>query len=365
MLINNLDDIKRVMQVSAATSYNKLSSHIQNAEKDYIVPIIGQEMYDALVAYSMGADNPKYTDPSRTQLQPPIVDDPVEEETPGEEDPPVGEDPPAEEGVLDEAEKKKAYANALWYAQHASIHLAYYVGFSVLSAYINDGGFMRHDGDNFKSLFKYQEDRLRRYFLESGMNSLDNLLEALEKGIEHFEEFQSVYETLRSNIFPGTRYFQEVYNINNSRIVFMRLKQHIKTVEDLTIIPAINAGNFAIIQVELVKDEPDIKVRKILNYLRKAAAYLSSAMLMEESGADITERGLYFTGLQGSGEKSDTILPTLESRIDKLIVRNRETGNTYLNALLNLMAKDGWTGNFKPTRNIHNRNNTGKRTFFA
>jgi len=43
----------------------------------------------------------------------------------------------------------------------------------------------------------------------------------------------------------------------------------------------------------MVKDEPAAKVLAILPYIRKPIAYLSTAMLMEESGADLTEKAQY------------------------------------------------------------------------
>lgn len=339
MIINNITDIQRVIQASKATTYDRLQQHIQNAEKAFVLPLLGNNLYQAMADYSTSDDNPKYTTPSQQQLQPEI-----------------------EQGDTD-ADKKKAWALVLWNIQHAAIHLAYHVGFDVLSAYISDAGFRRQESDNSKSLFKYQEDNLKKYFHETGMNSLDSALEVLESNINHFDLFLPVLTNLKSQFFPDTKTFQHHYNINNSRLVFMRLKQHIKTVEEITIMPFIGSGNYAFILEELQKSSPNPNVTSILPYIRDPLAYLSVAMLMEESGADITERGLYFKG-QRSITNSDFVMPANEKRIDYLVARNKEIADRYLARLQNKLSADEWDGDFANT-GLHKRDNADKRTFWA
>jgi hypothetical protein len=354
MLIKDKTDIDRVIKTSKATSYELLQTHLQNAEGSFLVPLLGRDTYQALIDYNI-SDNPRYTSPSRDKLEPPIA----QEEDNG--DLLDGEDSqqPSDNDI------KKAHALALWHAQHALIHLAYYLGFDALSAYVSDGGFRRMESDTIKSLFKYQEDNLKRYFHETGMNSLDNLLAILEEHIAVFDSFKGVLDKLKSQIFPDTGTFQKHYHIGSSRIVFLRLKQHIKTTEELQIAPVIGEGNYITIIAELKKEEPDAKVVTLLPYLRDPLAYLSTAMLMEESGAEITERGLYFSGLQGSVQNNSVFLPSSEARIKELVARNRRTGQAYLSRLLKQMGQDGqWEGDFS-RRGLHSRDNTGKKTFWT
>ena len=335
MLLKDITDIKRVMQTSAATSYDRLEPHIQNAEKAFIIPLLGKEMYDALEEYAADPANPQYINPSRQW---------------------PGSDPTDE--------KEKATALVLWHAQHAIINLAYFVGFDVLGAFVSDGGFRRLEGDTQKSLFKYQEDNLKRYFQETGMNSCDDMLEAVEAHIGHFPQFEEMLEKLRSNIIPDTKTFNIHYHINNSRIVFMRVKPHMKTVRELVLAKEIGEQNMAFILEELKKEEPGQKVKNILPYLRNPMAYLAVTMLMEETGAEVTERGLYFTG-QRSIMNSDFVMPTNENRVTYLIERNRKIADQYLAMLRKHLNKEEWEGDFSRDSRLHNRDNSGKRTLWV
>jgi len=117
----------------------------------------------------------------------------------------------------------------------------------------------------------------------------------------------------------------------------------------------------------LVKDEPVQKVKDVLPVIRKALAFMSVAMLMEDSGADLTEKGLYFES-KISGYNNDTkIQPAEKDRIAVLIKRDNGIGESYLRELKNYLKDHAadW-GNYAVTTGyIHNRDNTGKKIFVA
>lgn len=344
MLLNNITEIKSVLRVSPSTSYELLASHLANAENAFLLPLLGSDMYNALLKYHDDPANFRYTDPD-LQL---VLG--TEGSASGS-----GQQPPDE--------KSRAWALVLWLAQHAVVHMAYFAGFDVLNAYISDAGFQRTEGERTKSLFKYQEDNLKRYFLDTGMTSLDQVLEYLERYREYFEQFDTALRQINSRIFPTTANFQAHLFINNSRLTFLRLQQHIRTIEELDITQAVGADNMNYIYAELQKEAPAEKVVKLLPYLRAPIAYLASAMLMEESGADLTERGLYFKA-QRSISNSDFIMHTDEPRIIELVRRNKELGQMYLNRLLKyLNDSTEWDHQWSPSGRIINRDNTDKKIF--
>jgi len=69
-------------------------------------------------------------------------------------------------------------------------------------------------------------------------NQLDTILEYLEKHISHFPEFKkSKYYTISKNTFiPDTATFNEIYDINNSRLVFLKMKYFVKDVENIELL---------------------------------------------------------------------------------------------------------------------------------
>lgn len=337
MFISSIDEARYVMNLSQAVTFDRLSQHIRNAEISYVLPLLGTETYDELSAY--------HADASKFKIQNPDF-----AFSPGTQ----------EQGVTD---SDYMHAVLLWYTQHAILNIAYNIGFEVLNAFISDGGFKRQESETTKTLFKYQEDNLKRYFMRTGMDSLDMMLGILEKNIEHFQSFKPYLQNLKGRIFPATAEFHQHYNIRGSRIVFLRLKQYIRKVEEIDMEQAIGRDNMKEILEALAQETPDEKYTKLLPYLRPPIAYLATAHLMEDTGAEIEERGLYFTGMRSIAE-SGLELPTDENRVLELVQRNRNIAADYIARLLRYMGKEGWdVNNERP--GVIRRDNQGKKTFWA
>lgn len=339
MLFKDITDVQAVISVSAATSFERLSPFLNGAERNYILPVIGSDLYRELSIYRSDETNFIIRSPN-FQLE--WKDD------------------------MDHNLLSHVQAILIWYLQNAAVHLAYYTGFDMLNSYISDGGFKRSETETVKSLFKYQEDHLKNYLHEAGMNAIDTALEWIEKNIELFPEHEDVFIKLKGRIIPNTKTFDNYYKINNSRLIFMSLQQHMKNVEDLELAPYVGPENLNYILSELKKEEPSTKVINILPYLRNPVAYLSAAMLMEESGADLTHKGLYYTGQRGIAN-SDYVMPAIEERTIELIKRNKNIGMRYLSRLRKYMSDNpsDWGGTPNPRSFFHNRDNTGKKIFWV
>ena len=88
---------------------------------------------------------------------------------------------------------------------------------------------------------------------------------------------------------------------------------------------------------------------------------------MEESGADLTEKGLYFESTASGNNLTTNKQPAESDRINFLAKRNKGIGQNYLELLksfLNANATD-WPGYSGQTGNALRRNNTDKKSFWA
>lgn len=326
MLIKSLEDIKEILPVSDAVDLDRLRPHLETAEQTYIKPLLG-ELYGSLESFT-GETIPYNLQEHETQ-----------------------------------------YRELLKLVHRSEVHLAYWSGYDVLNAYISDGGFRRIETDKVKGLFKYQEDNLKDYFKSTGFNSLDAVLDYIESNIGHFEVFKESesWMFLKGEFIPDTKTFNSIYFIGSSRLIFMRLQPYVKVVEDLSIRQIINRENMDFIKAEMLKDEPDPKVSAILTLIRKPVAFLAVAMLMEDSGADLTDKGLFFEG-RGLTMFSDTVKSPAEiERVQNLVKRNKGLGESYLLQLKQYLNENAevWGGSQLPRNGLHNRDNSGKRTFWA
>lgn len=328
MLFTDIAEIQTIMPISVGNDFNRLKPHIANAESKYIKPLLGTAMYDELQEF-YDADYPE--NPTETQ-----------------------------EATLALQQK----------VQHAVIHLAYFIGFDFLNAYISDGGFKRQESTTIKGLYKYQEDNLREYFRDSGLNALDDVLVLLEENIAHFGEFKAAdnWTELKESFLPTVAVIEKIpYNIHSSRLIFLALKPHVAYAEDTDIKPLLGETIYNEIKTEMVKDAPAAKVTAILPYIRKPLIYLSAAYLMEETAATLDDKGLFFekkTGLYpGNTQKS----PSEPDIVSARVARERHKASVYLEALKAYLVEneEDWEEYSGQTGPLIDRDNTDKKTFWA
>jgi hypothetical protein len=339
MLFKTIDEIKQFLAVGAGTDFNRLKPHIQNAETAYIRPLLGIELFKELQDF--------YDNLTATAEQGTPVAEPVE-----------------------------AMSELLSLVQRTLIHLTYWSGFQVLNATISDGGFKRTENEKVKSLFKYQEVELKEYFKTTGFNGLDEILFYLELEIKksegetvNFKSFadSDAWTILKSSFIPDTITFNAIVFINHSRLTFLRLKSPMQLIEDLDIKPLLGETIFNEIKLEMVKPKPQAKVLAILPNIQKALAYLATALLMEESGADLTDKGLYF---ESTSSENNLILnkePAEPYRINFLAKRNKGIGQNYLERLKSFLIANptDWPSYCGQSGNVLRRNNTNKKSFWA
>jgi len=322
-----MEEIRNFISVSSSADFNTIAPHILNAERDYLIPVIGLPMYEELQEF--------YDEELSS------IGSGVQEKT----------------------------AELLRLCQSAVIHIAYWIGFDLLNIYLSDSGFKRTETTDVKGLFKYQEENLKIYFRTNGFNGIDTILQYLETNLADFGEFKlsPAYTLFKTSFISRTDDFNAIVFINKSRLTFLRMKPHIQLLEDSEIAPILGPVAYDYIKAEMVKDTPADKVLALIPYIQKTIAFLASALLMEESGADLLDNGLYFSAT-GLTRDSNTIQqPSAADRIVLLVTRNRSYGNVYLDQLRSYLVKNAadWADVIPSSGRLLQRDNTNKNTFWV
>lgn len=327
MLINDVNEIRDLLPVSLASDFNKLKPHLANAERNYLVPAIGENMILELEEF--------------------VESEPSENLT----------------------EVQESMKQLLELARISLVHLAYWIGYDTLNAHISDGGFRRIENDKMKSLFKYQEDSIRDYFKVTGFNGLDAMLELMESKPEDFlEYYASPAWTERKELFvKDTITFNNIYFIGKSRLIYMRLVPYMKTVADLYIKPLLGNNNYGIMQTAMVEGPMTAQTTALLTLIQKPVVFLSTALLMEDSGAELSDRGLFFAGKMATNLDNTVHTPAEIERVNSLVKRNRTIGESYLAAVKTYLLENAaeWNSYSAPKGNLPNRDNTGKRSIWV
>ncbi len=316
-----LEQVKLFIPASAATSKEKLWPFIEAAERKYILPILGRELYNDLSAFA--AEDSAWS---------------------GE-----GED------IVKSTE-------LLRLVRLSEINLAYFIGFDILNSRISDQGFQRAETENFKGLYKYQEENIRTYFKETGFNTIDDILQYLEDYMEYFPEWEgSASFTLRqASIIKDTKTFDGICSINGSRLIFLRLQPFINQVMDIDIKNVLGADIYEALQDELSGLGSGGDYLDLAGELKKPVAFLSAALLVKNTG-NLTEKGLFFESRSGS---PDSISLTPGGVDSSNYAFYRSTGEQYL-AGLRKYLRDNFVDYPGITGSVYSRDNDGKKTFFT
>ena len=145
---NNGKELKAVMKVNTAISFDMMEAPLRNAFRQYLVPLLGDAMVGEVVEIYKFGPNP----------------DVLEQNTEGA------------------TEREKLDSRLLEICKRANANLAFWNDFDEISMRITDAGFQRQKSDNgesFQQVYKYQEDNLRASLRNKGFNALDELLEFL------------------------------------------------------------------------------------------------------------------------------------------------------------------------------------------
>jgi len=317
-----LAEVKEFIPASAATSKEKLWPFVDAAERKYILPILGRELYDDLQTLYTDSGNWSGSD---------------EDEIKSDE--------------------------LLRLIRLSEINLAYYLGFDLLNARISDLGFQRAESESFKGLYKYQEENVRNYFKDTGFNGIDDILQYLEDYIEYFPEWEEseAYTLRRSAIIKDTVTFDSICRISGSRLVFLRLQPFIQQIMDIDIRSLLGETIYQDLISELAEDDPSAEYTALAHEIQKPLAFLSVALLIKTTGK-LTEKGLFFEG-KNSIYPDDTTI-TAGNENSGIYAYYRSTGEQYLEALRKYLVE-----NFEDyigiTGSVYSRDNDGKKTFFA
>lgn len=323
MLLSNINDVRVYLPVSTGLSWEALSPFIETSEREYLKPLIGEELYDRLSNYLSG-------DISSGS----------------------GEDA----DMLEEA---------IYFCKKATANLSVWEGYHIFSANISDKGSRRLETEEHKSLYKYQEDELKERLENTGHNSLDSLLTFLETNIEYFPEFEetNTYNNLKASIIKDTDTFDTIYDIGKSRLVFLRLNRFITQAIDLDIKKVLGNSLYTELITEIQKESPAEKITNLLSYVQKPLVFFTISRGLDEVGYDITKKGITYL-------KSATNSPSMRrEQADRDTVFNmarkaQSTGEHYLEAMKQFLIANAttYTTYSGQSGHIFKRDNTEKKT---
>lgn len=335
---NSGAEIRAFVKVNTSISFNMLETPLRNAFRQFLKPLLGDAMTVEVMEIYQYGPNPNV----------------LEQNTEGA------------------TEREINDAALLEICQRANANLAFWYDFDEISTRITDAGFQRQEAENgtLKPAYKYQEDNLRMSFRNKGFNALDELLEFLYSHISNYPEFATsqAYRDRNSAIVRNTAEVNEIYAINNSRIIFLRLQPHLKFTEEMLLQPVIGDELYGMLLDGIVNPPADELLHKKIERLRQACARYMITMairrLMMETGS-ITDRGLYFSTIQSGEKGNEQKQPVDTQRIAVQIQNLKSDADMYMSTLQHIIRRDFAELDAGDPQRIYNRDNTNKCTFWT
>jgi hypothetical protein len=255
---------------------------------------------------------------------------------------------------------------ALRFAQDALINLALWYCFDELNIRLTDQGHQRQESENFKSLYKHQEDTLKASYRNKGFNGLDRLISLFDANASNFPGWSEAPAkvAISTRVVRSTKEVDEVVFINGSAIVFLRLQPILKKLEQ-TFLPSLLGQRLYDEFMEHVGDDArtigDTTIKELRIRVGRVIVNKAVAELIRQTGS-LTDRGLYFEAVVAGREGNEVKNPLpMGEAIGHAAVfdRDAEAQKQALNNFVSAYIPDMFTG--RP-EDVFKRDNDGKRT---
>ena len=317
------EEIKQFLPVNVTCSFRSLAPSIAQCEEKYLLPLLGEPLFGRVAAYyaNVAHDNP----------------------------------------ILD---------RLLEHCQYAAVRLAYWQDYDLLSVSLSDKGAADNAGEG--RLYKYQADALKRTLKEGGFNELDAALDLCHRHTNELPEFlqSPAYTDSKSLIVGTTREFDDIFPIGGSRLVFLKMRQFLRTTQETELRHRLGAKFCA----ELLSANPsEERYARILPEIRKFAVLWSVADGIGELHRMPTEQGMVFETSQAeSGSDTQTaIVPQAE--LERMAAEYRRKAERYMAYAVATLKKHiadypaykDFAGENAPKNEVFHRDNTNRKIFFA
>ena len=317
---NDAAELNQFIPVSAALYFESVQSSLEDAWRLFVLPLLGEALAEEIEAY--------YDDEDPTALQLKVLNE----------------------------------------CQRAVANLAFWYNYDELNIRISDQGMQRQESDgSFKQTYKYQEDQLKTSFKNKGFNALDRVIDLLDKHQKDFPLYEQspAYASRKSSIVRSTAEVDANYFINNSHLIFLRLKPIFKSVEDTVLQPALGDALYQAL-TKALKDGTEVLGDTTTEEFRQRCASFvvlkSIAKLVRQTGS-LTDRGLYFASIH-EGDGNLSVRPSDRETALSLAGELEREADTRLNLLMKFI-QFYLPAYYKGRQSdVLNRDNNHKRTVF-
>lgn len=285
-LIKTLREIQDHIPVNMTSNEDTVAPYFSNAERLYILQLIGKAQFEVLCEAYTSAD---YN---------------LEE-------------------IVDEEIR-----HAIFICQKVISNLGYYQAMPVLAVSVGVSGIQVLSNDQTKQAFQWQVEDLKNSILDLGFSAIEELLASLVESPDKFPEYiaSEQFAKQESVLIRTASEFSTYYNINDSRFVLHSINYLQKRVEDQLIAPLISRSLLEALKNEELsaemQDLADNYIKPGLALLTIAKAMVERVIVLENGRAQINFKGTY-------ANMKETAIPS-QQQLRETVDQLTEDANNYL-----------------------------------
>jgi hypothetical protein len=318
------EEFKKFLPVNVTLSFRSIAPAIALCERKYLIPLLGETLFERLVKF-YNSSKPK---------------------------------------------KCAHLQELLTLCQFALIRLAFWQEYDILSVTLSDKGAADNAGEN--RLYRYQSEALKDNLKNEGFDQLDSILEFCEQNMAHFPEFAQspCHIDSECSFIKNTKEFNSIYYINSSRLVFLKMKYFVTSVEELQL--RHHLGD-AFCSELLGADPADEKYSRVLSGIKKFVVFMAIAEGIAELHQMPTDRGLIFQTTIANRISEVQYSPVPPEELERIRKEYTKKAERYMNSVIDDLKRNQsdypayftFAGNNAPPSKHIRRDNTNKKIFLA
>ncbi len=290
-LITTKDKLKEFSAISKHIEIGSVAPYIERAEREFLIPQIGQSTYDDLEHFFNSTGSPS-TD-----------------------------------------------AEILKRVQSSITNFALFLGFDMFAVHFSEAGIQRVESTERKSAYQYQEINLKNNLLETGFETLGAALEYLEKYKNTYTVWPAdvaAHNRFKKRVIHTPAQFQEYFDIKNSWSTFFRLRSTITQVEDLFLEPVLGSTFLEEIKEQIKADTTTNAV--LIELIRKATVFLAISEAAHSKIIQFGKDGAFEVRRAGSSITKHE--PAVDKKLAEFVRKQRSAGELYLKRLVEHLNKE-------------------------
>jgi hypothetical protein len=286
-LISDKNTAKLFVDINFINNVSSLPDFGLAAER-FLIPIIGQDLYDAL------ADDME--DPSDPDL--------------------------------------------LYKCRAVIAPLAYLIKLPTIQTQLTDSGLRTISTENMQAAHRWEYNEVKENLADKGAWAIEALLKFLYANKGDYSEWtdSEEYAELSDLIFLSGSDFTRYFTLHHPHRVFWSLRTLIKEVEDFYIISAIGKDFFKTLKET---EAPEDEVKDAIILIKKAVAQYTIVKAIEKFSVKVSDRGFTIKALGAYSEGTgydDQVAP--DPQLDLLYKSCERTGDAYLVQLKEFLNKN-------------------------